>query len=86
MKLTIETTKTGWQQKLMIGGKVYSLVGRIGEDEVMRSDEGFSFSRMMERRGADPDLCRAVADAVDEHIEFELGAEMSGMVLEGMDE
>ena len=85
MKLTITTTPTGWEQKLMIGGKTYALTARLDKEGIMRSDEGFSFSGMMKRRGVDPDLAEAVADAVDDLVEFELGERMYNLAMGGYD-
>ena len=83
MRLVIETTETGWQQKLTINGTTYAMQIRVQEDGTLQSEEGLTFGAMLESRGVDKETAGAVCRAVDLTAGTETGYGMYRMVREG---
>lgn len=83
MRLTVRTTKDGWEQKLEVGGKTYALTAHVEADGTVVSDEGLSMSEMMKRRGVDAKTVKAVAKNVDAFIEPGLGLRIYMMERKG---
>ncbi len=73
MKLVIETTDKGWQEKLTVGRTTYGIQFRIQEDGGVRSDEGLTFCGMLKKRGVDPDTAEKILKAIDLPVGIEVG-------------
>lgn len=82
MKLVIETTDTGWQEKLTIGRTSYGIQFRVQENGSVRSDEGITFCGMLKKRGVDPAIADRVLTAIDLPVGIDVGFAMYSAEME----